>query len=77
MRRECADRLLITSERHLRKVLGEYEQHYNQHRPHRSRDRQPPQALSPAVATAKLGRVQLKREKVLSGLINQYARAAM
>ena len=33
-RRECLDRMLITGERHLRLVLGEYADHYNGHRPH-------------------------------------------
>ena len=36
-RRECLDRMLITSERHLRLVLNEYVEHYNVHRPHRTR----------------------------------------
>jgi hypothetical protein len=27
-RRECLDRMLITSERHLRLILGEYTDHY-------------------------------------------------
>jgi hypothetical protein len=35
-RRECLDRMLITGERHLRLVLGEYADHYNLHRPHRA-----------------------------------------
>jgi transposase InsO family protein len=35
-RRECLDRMLITGERHLRLVLGEYADHYNSHRPHRA-----------------------------------------
>ena len=35
-RRECLDRMLITGERHLRLVLGEYADHYNTHRPHRT-----------------------------------------
>jgi hypothetical protein len=32
-RRECLDRMLIAGERYLRLVLGEYTDHYNQHRP--------------------------------------------
>ena len=36
IRRECLDRMLIFSERQLRRVLTEYEDHYNTHRPHRS-----------------------------------------
>ena len=75
VRRECTDRLLITGERHLPKALGEYERHYNQHRPHRSRDRQPPQPSPPAVA-ATLDGVWLKREEVRNGLINEYKQAA-
>jgi putative transposase len=35
-RRECLDRMLITGEKHLRLVLGEYVEHYNVHRPHRT-----------------------------------------
>ena len=33
-RLECLDRMLITGERHLRFVLGDYIDHYNTHRPH-------------------------------------------
>ncbi|MGX4695476.1 integrase core domain-containing protein [Streptomyces sp. JNUCC 63] len=35
-RREATDRVLITGERHLRLVVGEYADHHNEHRPHRS-----------------------------------------
>ncbi|WP_311766887.1 integrase core domain-containing protein [Streptomyces rhizosphaericus] len=37
-RREATDRVppLITGERHLRLVVGEYAEHYNRHRPRRS-----------------------------------------
>jgi putative transposase len=35
-RRECLDRMLITGERHLRLVLREYVEHYDDHRPHRT-----------------------------------------
>jgi putative transposase len=42
-RRECLDRMLITGERHLRLVLGEYADHYNSHRPHRMLQQNRPQ----------------------------------
>jgi hypothetical protein len=32
----CLDRMLITGERHLRLVLSEYVDHYNDYRPHRT-----------------------------------------
>ena len=41
-RRECLDRMLITGERHLWPVLSEYTDHYNQHRPHRTLQQNPP-----------------------------------
>jgi hypothetical protein len=43
LRRECLDRLLIINEQHLRRVLNEYVEHYNTHRPHRSLDQRPPE----------------------------------
>ena len=42
LRRELLDRILILGERHLALVLGEYVAHYNGHRPHQSRQQQPP-----------------------------------
>jgi putative transposase len=42
LRRECLDHLLIYGERHLRWVLAEYAQHYNEHRPHQSREQREP-----------------------------------
>ncbi|WP_408022806.1 integrase core domain-containing protein [Streptacidiphilus fuscans] len=32
------------NEAHARRVLAEYQEHYNSHRPHRSRDQRPPEA---------------------------------
>jgi transposase InsO family protein len=41
-RRECPDRMLITSQRHLRLVLSEYTHHHNTRRPHRALQQCPP-----------------------------------
>jgi putative transposase len=75
VRRECTDRLLIYGERHLRKVLAQYERHYNQHRPHRARDRRPPQP-PPVTVLVEPGRALLTRREVVDNLINEYRSAA-
>jgi putative transposase len=75
VRRECTDRLLIYGDRHLRKVLTEYERHYNHHRPHRAKDRRPPQP-APTAPGADLDTTELRREEILNGLINEYRPAA-
>src|SRR5450755_4532233 len=42
IRRECLDRMLIFSEHQLYRVLTEYENHYNTHRPHRALEQRTP-----------------------------------
>jgi hypothetical protein len=42
VRRECLDRLLIVGSGHLRRVLDEFVQRYNGHRPHRALQQRPP-----------------------------------
>jgi putative transposase len=73
-RRECLDRMLITSERHLRLVLSEYADHYNIHRPHRALQQNPPagRAHPPGDMT---GAHVLRRDR-LGGLIHEYAQVA-
>ena len=73
-RRECLDRMLITGERHLRLVLGEYIDHYDMHRPHRSLHQNPPagRMQPPAEVT---GMRVLRRDR-LSGLIREYSLVA-
>jgi putative transposase len=41
-RREVLDRTLIFGTRHVSKILAEYVEHYNDHRPHQSRGQRPP-----------------------------------
>ena len=73
-RRECSDRMLITSERHLRLVLGEYVDHYNTHRPHRTLHQNPPagRPYPPAAVTS----TRVLRRGRLGGLIHEYAQVA-
>ena len=61
LRLECLDHLLIYGERHLRRVLAEYAQHYNEHRPHQSRGQRPPlhQPGQPIDITARIKRRQI------------------
>ena len=78
MRREAFDRMLIFNERHLSKVLTEYAEHYNDHRPHQSRGQRPP-AIETTVTRpiTDLADVRsIRRQPVLDGLINQYHWAA-
>jgi len=73
-RRECLDRMLITGERHLRLVLGEYIDHYNSHRPHRALRQAPPAGRAHPPADVPGMRV-LRRDR-LGGLIHEYAQVA-
>jgi putative transposase len=70
-RRECLDRMLITGERHLRLVLSEYSEHYNQHRPHRTLRQNPPAGRvdPPSRVTG----MRILRRDRLGGLIHEYA----
>jgi putative transposase len=73
VRRECADHILIYSERHVRTVLDGYARHLHGYRAHRSLDQYPPRH-GPGVVIP-LDRPVRKR-RVLHGLINEYSRAA-
>lgn len=72
-RAECTDRMLIYGEQHLRTVLSEYAGHYNERRPHQSRQQRPPGRDNQADPPRDLP-VQCRR--VLGGLVNEYYQAA-
>jgi transposase InsO family protein len=73
-RRECLDRMLVAGERHLRLVLGEYTDHCNSHRPHRSLQQEPPagRAHPPVEVTD----MRVLRRDRLGGLIHEYSLVA-
>jgi putative transposase len=78
LRRELLDRMLILGAAHLRAVLTEYEKHYHTARPHQGIGQRIPDAEHhpPCLTAGNIRARQIRRKSVLSGLINEYLRAA-
>jgi len=77
LRRELLDRVLILGEGHLHAVLAEYQVHYNTAWPHQGiAQRVPDGGDDDHLTVADLDRERIRRKPVLSGLINEYSRAA-
>lgn len=75
-RRELLDQTLIWNQRHLQRVLRDYAAHHNEHRlPHRSLGQATPLKSLPA-AVADLDSFRLRRDRRVSGVINEYGLAA-
>jgi putative transposase len=73
VRRELCDRTLIWSSQHLERLLRDYVEHYNTHRPHRSLGQRAPDDRT--VVEYRPGQ-PLRRHPTCSGLINEYRQAA-
>ena len=78
LRRECLDHVLVLNEPHLRMVLTEFAAYYNQDRPHRTLDLQPPEeGESGAPPPAAFSRASPDRRvigrPVLGGLHHAYS----
>jgi putative transposase len=73
VRREILDRILIVNAAHLRKVLNEYEDHFNTHRPHRALSQASPLRALPDPVDAD---IKVIRRDRLGGLIHEYAQVA-
>lgn len=73
VRRELLDRILIINAAHLCKVLAEYEDHFNAHRPHRALNQASPLRALPDPVGAD---IEVIRRDRLGGLIHEYAQVA-
>ncbi len=75
VRRECLDWLLILGRKHLERVLRAYTTHYNEHRPHRALEQQPP-LRKPRPIRRRQGALGVRRRDRLGGLLHEYELAA-
>jgi putative transposase len=73
-RREILDRTLVWNLSHLRRVLAEYEDHYNRHRPHRALHQASPLKALPEPAD--LDQLKVRRRDRLGGILHEYAQVA-
>jgi putative transposase len=74
IRRELLDRILIINQRHATAVLRQYQQHYNDHRPHRALGQAAPLRLLPHHSRTEIPHV--RRRDRLGGLIHEYQQIA-
>lgn len=76
LRRELLDRTIIWNQRQLQRLVVDYIDHYNRHRPHRSlqqRAPSPPPGTAQPITSPTAGTIRLAR---CEGLINEYRNAA-
>ncbi|MGB5756548.1 MAG: integrase core domain-containing protein, partial [Acidimicrobiales bacterium] len=73
IRRELLDRTIIWNRRQLERIVIDYIDHYDQHRPHRSLGQRTPTG---AAESAPLATISPLRKTRCNGLINEYRNAA-
>ena len=74
IRCELLNRLLIINQRHAAAVLGEFQHHYNDHRPHRSLGQAAPTRALPHHRPTEIPKIQ--RHDRLGGLLHEDQQAA-
>jgi putative transposase len=73
VRRELLDRTLVWNRGQLEELLGDYVEHYNTHRPHRTLGQRAPD--NPVVVEYRAGQ-PIRRHPHCAGLVNEYRQAA-
>jgi transposase InsO family protein len=74
LRHELLDRTIIWNQSQLERLLGEYIEHYNTHRPHRGLYQRAPDDKDPVIPISPNRLIE--RHTTCAGLINQYRTAA-
>jgi transposase InsO family protein len=77
-RHEVLNHTLIWNDRHLMHALREFEQYYNEHRPHRTLGQAAPLRALPEPVTDpdRITRLDVRRHDRLAGVLNEYRHAA-
>ena len=71
IKQECLNRVIPFGERHLRRMIAEYVEHYHRERNHQGLDNE----LIEGVPAGRKSR-RIRRRQRLGGLLNYYCRAA-
>ena len=72
IKHECLNRVIPFGDRHLRRMMGEYVEHYHRERNHQGLANE----LIDAVATGSSNSGRIRRRQRLGGLLSYYSRAA-
>ena len=75
IRRELLDRTIIWNRQQLERLVRDYIEHHNQHRPHQSLDQRPPTPVNAPPETPPATITALRTSRC-DGLINEYRNAA-
>jgi transposase InsO family protein len=77
LRRELLDNTIIWNQRQLERLVVDYIDQYNTHRPHRSLDQRPPRDSDPLESARRdPAKLRIVRSTRCDGLINEYRNAA-
>jgi putative transposase len=66
------DHVLILNQAHARQLLATYQRHYNNHRPHQTRNQLPPNTDQQPATIHDLQTHKVQHTHILDSLINEY-----